>query len=66
VMVEDTSLCFNAYKGLPGKYTFAICPRVTQQAATCKSSDVRCVYHRSIHQMVLRQSGSRGSLEDAR
>ena len=27
VMVEDTSLCFNAYKGLPGKHTFAVCPK---------------------------------------
>ncbi len=32
VMVEDTSLCFNAYKGLPGKHNFAICPSITQQA----------------------------------
>lgn len=24
-MVEDTSLCFNAYKGLPGKQLLPIC-----------------------------------------
>jgi len=35
VMVEDTSLCFNAYKGLPGKHAFPICPRFGQIAAIC-------------------------------
>lgn len=37
VMVEDTSLCFNAYKGLPGKHTFAICLRLDSRLPSVSS-----------------------------